>query len=115
MVAAHIIAECRKCTRVQWSCYNKVNHFPCSVQNVFQAVRHSLGRKSLLVDACTRVTTPLCLPGFCAISTVYSIYYIYIYLENIWGIGNYIDNYIDGSYSLSAKLKLIYQLKMFFF
>ena len=51
MVAAHIIAYRRKYTRVQRPCFNKVNHFHCSGQNVFQAVRHFLGSKSLSVDA----------------------------------------------------------------
>ena len=41
----------RKYTRVQRPCFNKVNHFHCSVRNVFQDVRHSLGSKSLSVDA----------------------------------------------------------------
>jgi hypothetical protein len=35
-------------TQVQEPCFN---HFHCSFQNVFQAVRHYLGSKSLLVDA----------------------------------------------------------------
>jgi hypothetical protein len=39
--------------------------------------------------------------------------YIYIYPKNICGIGNYADNYIDGSYNLSAILKLIYPLKIY--
>jgi hypothetical protein len=41
----------KKYTKVQWPCFNKVKHFYCSVQNAFQAVRHSLDSKSLLVDA----------------------------------------------------------------
>jgi hypothetical protein len=35
------------CTRGEGPCFNKFNHFHCSVQNVFQAVRHSLGSKNL--------------------------------------------------------------------
>jgi hypothetical protein len=37
--------------------------------------------------------------------------YIYIYPKNIWGIGNYADNYIDGSNNLSSILRLIHPLK----
>ena len=40
---------------------------------------------------------------------------LYIYLQkNIWGIGSDADNYIDGSYNLSAILKPIYPLKNVF-
>ena len=35
----------------------------------------------------------------------------YIYPKNIWGIGNYADNYIDGSNNLSSILKLIHPMK----
>ena len=69
-------------TRVQGPCFNKVNHFHCSVQNIFQAVRHSLGSKSLSVDAavypchvgsnCLHVryhSTMSPCHGFCTIST----------------------------------------------
>jgi hypothetical protein len=41
----------------------------------------------------------------------YVYVYTYIYPQNIWGIGNYADNYIDGSNNLTAILKLIYPLK----
>jgi hypothetical protein len=51
MVAAHSIAKCRKYTRVQGPCFNKVKPFSLSVQNVFQAVKLSVGSKSLSVDA----------------------------------------------------------------
>jgi hypothetical protein len=40
--------------------------------------------------------------------------YVCIYPQNIWGIGNYADNYIDGSSNLSAILKLIHPLTFYF-
>ena len=40
---------------------------------------------------------------------------IYIYPNNIWGIGHDADNYIDGSSNLSAILKLIHPLNYFIF
>ena len=50
--------------------FNKVKNFHCSVQNIFQVVRHSIGSKSLSwmlqctqvalgATACTRITAPL--------------------------------------------------------
>ena len=74
-------------------CFNEVNCFHCSVQNVFQAVRHSLGSKSLSVDAavypsgvgsnclhtCYHSTMSPCY-GFCAIRTDTSMSSSYVWL-----------------------------------
>ena len=58
MIAAHIIVQCRKYTSVQGPCFNKVNHFHCSVQNLFQAVRHSLSSTgSRWMLQCTQVAS----------------------------------------------------------
>ena len=79
-------------TQVQGPCFNKVNHFHSSVQNVFQAIRHSLGSKSLLVDAAVyssgvgsnclhaRYHSTSC-HGFCAISTDTNMSSSYVWLH----------------------------------